>query len=63
MLLVALKALAGSNYVRADQVIAITVTDQYKCLVVLTGGITVPCNESASDVMAKLGATTITTGT
>jgi hypothetical protein len=54
--LVAIKALAGFNYVRVDQVIAISATDPAKCTVVMTGGITVPCSESAKDVIAKLEA-------
>ena len=60
MVLVALKALAGTNYVRAEHVIAVTATEQYKCTVVLTGGVTVPCYEAATDVIAKLGAATAT---
>ena len=54
--LVALRALAGLNYVRVDQVIAISATDPAKCVVVMTGGINVPCSESAKDVIAKLEA-------
>ncbi len=54
--LVALKALAGFNYVRPDQVIAISATDPTKCIVIMTGGITVPCSEPAADVIAKLEA-------
>ena len=54
--LVALKALAGFNYVRVDQVIAISATEPSKCVVVMTGGINVPCSEPAKDVIAKLEA-------
>jgi hypothetical protein len=54
--LVALKALAGFNYVRVDQVIAISATEPTKCIVIMTGGITVPVSESAKDVIAKLEA-------
>ena len=54
--LVALKALAGFNYVRVDQVIAISATDPLKCNVYLTGGVTIPCSEPAKDVIAKLEA-------
>ena len=61
MMLVAIKALVGTNYVRPEHVIAVTATEQFKCVVVLTGGVTVPCYEAASDVIVKLGATT--TGT
>jgi hypothetical protein len=54
--LVALKALAGFNYVRVDQVIAISATEPSKCVVMMTGGISVPCSEPAKDVIAKLEA-------
>ncbi len=54
--LVQLKALAGFNYVRLDQVIAIGATDPTKCNVYLTGGVTIPCSEPAKDVIIKLEA-------
>jgi hypothetical protein len=54
--LVALKALAGLNYVRVDQVIAISATDPAKCTVIMTGGVSIPCSEPAKDVIAKLEA-------
>ena len=54
--LVPLKALAGFNYVRADQVIAIGATDPTKCNVYMAGGISIPCSEPAKDVIAKLQA-------
>ena len=44
--LVASGALAGFNYVRVDQVIAISATDPSKCVVVMTGGVNVPCSRS-----------------
>ena len=54
--LVPIKALAGFNYVRADQVIAIGATDPMKCNVYMAGGISIPCSEPAKDVIAKLQA-------
>ena len=54
--LVQLKALAGFNYVRVDQVIAISATEPTKCVVMMNGGFTVPCAEPAKDVIAKLEA-------
>ena len=54
--LVAIKALAGFNYVRVDQVIAIAATDPTKCNVYMAGGITIPCSEPAKEVIAKLQA-------
>jgi hypothetical protein len=54
--LVALKALAGLNYVRVDQVLAISATDPTKCIVIMSGGVSIPCSEPAKDVIAKLEA-------
>lgn len=56
MQMVAVKAMVGSNYVRGDQVIAITTTDPAKCTIYLTGGVMVPCSEPAADVLARLSA-------
>ena len=54
--LVAVRALAGYNYVRADQVVAIRSTDPTKCDVFLFGGVIIPCSETAAEVIAKLQA-------
>ncbi len=54
--LVSVKALAGYNYVRADQVVAIRSTDPTKCDVFLVGGVIIPCSETAAEVIAKLQA-------
>ena len=54
--LVALKALAGFNYVRADQVVAIAATETHKCNVYLMGGVVIPASEPAKEVLAKLEA-------
>ena len=56
MQMIAIKAMVGSNYVRSDQVIAITTTDPAKCTVYMTGGVMVPCSEPAADVLARLSA-------
>ena len=53
---VAVKALAGFNYVRPDQVVAIAASDPTKCSIYMTGGVTIPCSEPAKDVIAKLEA-------
>lgn len=50
------KSLAGFNYVRADAVVAIAATDPLKCTVYLTGGVAIPANEPAKDVLAKLAS-------
>jgi len=54
--LVPLKALAGFNYVRVDAVVAIGATDPAKCTVYIAGGVAIPANEPAKDVIAKLEA-------
>jgi len=53
---VAVKALAGFNYVRADQVIAVAASEATKCHIYMAGGVTIPCSEPAKDVLAKLAA-------
>jgi hypothetical protein len=49
-----LKALAGFNYVRADQVIAVSATEPSKCNVVMVGGVIIPCAEPVKDVLERL---------
>jgi hypothetical protein len=49
MQFIQIKALAGSNFVRADQVIAIYATEPGKCTVAMAGGVTVPCSEPAKE--------------
>jgi len=56
MKLVAVKALAGFNYVRADAVVAIGATDPTKCTIYIAGGVMIPSSEPATDVIAKLQA-------
>ena len=51
---VSVKALAGVNYVRADQIIAVSAIEQNKCSIVMAGGVTVNCAEPARDVIARL---------
>ena len=53
---VPIKALAGFNYIRPDQVVAISATEPGKCNVFLMGGATIPCHEPPKDVMSKLEA-------
>ena len=55
---VAVKALAGFNYIRPDQVVGIAASDPTKCTIYLTGGVMIPSSEPAKDVIAKLEAAT-----
>ena len=56
MNLIAIKALAGFNYVRPDAIIAIGATDPLKCTIYMQGGVAIPASEPAKDVIAKLEA-------
>ncbi len=56
MKLVAVKALAGFNYVRPDAVMAIGATDPARCTIYIAGGVAIPASEPAKDVIAKLQA-------
>ena len=53
---IAVKALAGTNYIRVDQVVAVYSNDPTKCTVAMTGGITVPCAEPAKDIVERIEA-------
>ena len=54
MIFIEVKSLAGVNFIRATDVIAVQFTDREKCNVVLTGGISLPCTEPASAVAARV---------
>jgi hypothetical protein len=54
--LVPIKALAGFNYVRVDSVMAIGATDPQRSTIYMAGGVAIPANEPAKDVIAKLMA-------
>ena len=50
------KTLAGFNYVRADQVMAVATAEQTKCNIYLSGGVSVASSEAAKDVVERLNA-------
>lgn len=54
--LMAVKALSGHNYVRADQVVAVAAAESTKCVIYLIGGVTIHCSEPVKDVVARLEA-------
>jgi hypothetical protein len=54
--LVPIKALAGFNYVRVDSVMAVGATDPHRSTIYMAGGVSIPANEPAKDVIAKLQA-------
>ena len=51
-----IRALGGSHYVRAADVIAVQFTEAQKCILVLTGGATISCAEPAAQVRARVDA-------
>jgi hypothetical protein len=55
---ISVKTLAGFNYVRADQVMAVATAEQTKCNIYLSGGVSVASSETAKDVVERLNAAT-----
>lgn len=53
---VELKALAGTNYVRASDVVAVQYSDPQKCIVILAGGASMPVAEPAAQVVTRIDA-------
>lgn len=54
MMFLEVKSLAGMNYIRAADILAVQYNDPQRCTVILTGGITVPCTEAAKDLVARI---------
>ena len=54
MIYVQVKAMAGVNYVRANDILAVQFTDREKCTLMLTGGALMPCYEPAAVVVARI---------
>jgi hypothetical protein len=50
------KSLAGSNFIVATGIIAVQQMDVAKCNIMLAGGVTIPCNEAARDIAARIDA-------
>ena len=48
------KSLAGSNFIVAAQVIAVQQMDTARCNIMMAGGVTIPCNEAARDIAARV---------
>lgn len=54
MIFIEVKALAGSNFIRAKDVIAVQQTSPDKCAVMMAGGVTIPCSEPTKDIVGRL---------
>ncbi len=56
MVFIEVKSMAGVNYIRASEVLAVQYSDPNRCSVVMVGGISLACMESASSVAGKITA-------
>jgi hypothetical protein len=56
MIFIEVKSLAGMNYIRAADVLAVQYNDPQRCTVILTGGVMIPCSEAAKELAARLEA-------
>jgi hypothetical protein len=54
MVMVAVKALGGTNYVRAEDVMAVQTTPTGGAIVVMKGGVNVQSSEPAKDVSGRI---------
>ena len=54
MIFIEVKSLAGMNYIRASDILAVQYSDPQRCTVVLTGGTTIPCTEAAKDLVVRI---------
>jgi hypothetical protein len=56
MVFIEVKALAGINFIKAGDVLAVQYSDPGRCSVVMVGGVSLACMEAASVVAAKIEA-------
>ena len=56
MTFITIKSLAGQNFVRATDIIAVSVSDPVRCNIYITGGAMLPCTEPAANVVARIEA-------
>ena len=56
MQFIQVKALAGVNFVRAQDVLAVQYADRDRCTLVMTGGVTLACVEAAATIAARIEA-------
>lgn len=54
MIFIEVKALAGSNFIRAHDVIAVQQTSGDKCAIMMASGVTIPCSEPTKEVVRRL---------
>ena len=54
MRFVEVKGLAGGTYVRATDVMAIQIVDQYKCNIIMVSGNSIPLVEPAGTIVERI---------
>jgi hypothetical protein len=54
MSFIQVKAMAGMNFIRANDILGVLFTDREKCSILMVGGVTVPCYEPAAAVVARI---------
>ena len=50
------KSLAGSNFIVVSGIIAVQQLEPQKCNIVMSGGVIVPCNEAAKEIVVRIDA-------
>jgi hypothetical protein len=56
MIFIEVKSMAGVNYIRASEVLAVQYADRERCNVVMVGGVSMACMEAAAVVAEKITA-------
>lgn len=56
MIFIQIKSMAGVNYVRASDVIAVQFSDPQRCSIMMAGGISISCTEPASVIAERIEA-------
>ena len=54
MVFIQIKSMAGVNYVRASDVIAVQFSDPQRCSIMMAGGISLSCTEPASVIAERI---------
>ncbi len=56
MVFIQIKSMAGMNFIRASDVIAVQFSDPLRCSIMMAGGISLACTEPASAVAERVEA-------
>ncbi len=56
MFFITVKSLAGVTYIRASEVIGVSISDANRATVMMAGGVTIACTEPAGEIAARIEA-------